>query len=98
MQTGGARRSDEEILCLGGRPQDRLDKEVHIMESELRAGHRQHDTAKGAKGLSEALIGQLKRFEVLLPVDRFDPSRGLRINPLIKLIRPSCSETMKSLQ
>lgn len=97
VQTGALPRlPDEEILCLGT-VLDRLDKEVHITESELRAGHRQHDSSKGAQGLSEALIGQLKRFEVLLPVDRFDSSRGLRINPLIKLIRPSCSVTMKSL-
>jgi hypothetical protein len=29
-------------------------------------------------------------------VDRFDPSRGLRIDPMISLVRPSCAEKIRT--
>ena len=82
--------SDDDMRRLG-KTLDRLGRDGPFTEADLRAGRRSTDTRPGDP-LSDTFIAQLKHHELILPVDRFDPSRGLRIDPIISLVRPSCAE------
>ncbi|MCK6521768.1 AAA family ATPase [Myxococcota bacterium] len=64
-------------------------------ETELLAGRRATDTRPG-EPLTPTFLAQLRHHELIVPVDRFDPSRGLRIDPIISLIRPSRAEMIRS--
>lgn len=82
--------ADEELVqrlvhvvdrCDGGRGRP-------VFPDSLQRGCLPTDRASGP-GLSEQEIEDLIKLEVLLPVHRFQPSRGYRIQPLLDLMRPS---------
>jgi hypothetical protein len=86
---------DDDVHRLG-RALDRIGRDGLFTEAELRAGRRAIDTGP-SEPLSETFIAQLRHHELILPVDRFDPSRGLRIDPMISLVRPSCAVKIKAI-
>jgi hypothetical protein len=62
-----------------------------ILPEHLRRGGLPTDTAP-LPGLTEQEIEDLIKLEVLLPVHRFQPSQGYRIQPILDLMRPSLRE------
>jgi hypothetical protein len=88
--------NDEDVLRLG-RALDRLGGDGLFTETELLAGRRAIDTRPG-EPLAPTFIAQLRHHELIVPVDRFDPSRGLRIDPMISLVRPSRAEKVRNTE
>lgn len=77
-----------ELLTLG-HILDRVDRSYGVAVSELQEGRRALDTAPVTERLDALQIRRLIRHELLMQVDRFDPELGLRLDPLLELIRPS---------
>ena len=93
--SGGPPIDDQELEHLG-QVLDRLQKSAHIQERELLEGHRALDTAPARVTLDQPEIDRLKRLELLVQVDRHDGSLGLRLDPLLDLIRPSTAARLRA--
>jgi Cdc6-like AAA superfamily ATPase len=64
-----------------------------VQRDSLQRGCLPTDNAPGP-GLTEQEIEDLIKLEVLLPMHRFQPSRGYRIQPILDLMRPSVQERL----
>lgn len=62
---------------------------TRVSREALLAGQGPLDTGPRGEHLSEELVENLLRTEVLLPVDRYDPGAGLTVDRIVELARPS---------
>lgn len=92
---GGPPIADAELALLG-EIVDRLGRATGIEERELISGHSILDHEPVSAQLGEAAVERLKRHELLIPVDRFDPRPGLRLDPGLELARPSVALRLQS--
>lgn len=85
---------DHELLNRLGEIIDRLDSDKGMSEEDLLRGKSVLDNSS-AMGLNKDQLVWLLRYELLVPVDRFDPKAGLRMDLSLRLIRPSVAKLMK---
>jgi Cdc6-like AAA superfamily ATPase len=60
-----------------------------VSREDLARGCLATDAGKGALGLTSDEIDDLLKLEVILPVQRFQPKAGYRVQPVLDLLRPS---------
>jgi hypothetical protein len=87
----------DELLNALGSVLDRIERPDRGLDrADLARGRAEMDTAAVETRLTEAWIAWLERYELLVPIDRFDPSAGLRVDPILDLVRPSVISKLTS--
>lgn len=87
-------------------PRDLLEKVARVVdactfngacsESDLGLGKNKLDPNPASESLSEDELRLLRRADVLIPVNRYDPASLLRLDPVLDLLRPSIAEKIRS--
>lgn len=86
----------DELLQRLGRLIDALGRTSGIQEQELLKGQRRFDLlSPQLPAISQDELDWLKRYEILVPVDRFDPNPGLRLDPILDLSRASVAAQVR---
>lgn len=72
----------------------RLGGSPHFQRADLQRGCRDVDTSP-APSLTADEVALLERVELLLPVDRYEPTGPLRMDPTLELLLPSVGERLR---
>lgn len=86
---------DAGLLDRLGEAIDAFGRERGFGADDLKRGRLAVDGRNSTAGLTEAEIKWLRRYDLLIPIDRFDEDAGLRIDPMLRLIQP---EVVKLVQ